>query len=165
MCTTFPFFLHLFCKRKTKKNPYSCCFVVGRLCAALHLGGGAQGDVFEATWSDKDHAVDATPVAVKVFRASGTLASYLRRIYVTSSASSSQAATTTPPPLPEALRSYIFDHHHHKRPPEEEDEEDDEECGLEEDTDLRASSPNHDANEPGVYAARELLAMFLVRFF
>ena len=46
----------------------------------------------------------------------------------------------------EALRSYIRDHHHHRRPPEEEEEE---ELGV------------HDANEPGVYAARELLAMFL----
>jgi len=122
--------------------------------------------VFEAAWcvdDAKEDGTEALTVAVKVFRASGTLASFLRRVYLTSSSSAAVAALVHPsvysstpshptPPLPEALRRYIREHHHHRRPPEEED------GGEGEYVDVS----NHDANEPGVYAARELLAMYLV---
>lgn len=194
---------------------------VQQLCA-LHPGGGAQGDVFEATWCDAtrragystnnqsggdqelqeeikgdtaaDHgakinpnvaaagnhprdnalyehsevddsaaapAAAVTSVAVKVFRDSGKLASYLRRIYninfssPSSSSSSTRVSAFPPPPLHEALRAYIRDHHHHKIPPGEEEEEAE---------DIEASSVNYDANNPEVYAARELLAMYLVGY-
>jgi hypothetical protein len=78
----------------------------------LRAGGGAQGDVFEATWSDGGGTggtvtVDTTgaraaavTMAVKVFRASGTLAFFLRRTYLTSASSASKSAQQHPPPPP-----------------------------------------------------------------
>ena len=115
-----------------------------------------------------ENAQSAT-VAVKVFRDSGRLASYLRRIYITSDANPRDSNVSSPPPLHEALRTYIREHHHHKRPPEEEEEgteeeeEEEEDNNDDDDDDRDLASSGHDANEPGVYAARELLAMFLVR--
>ena len=138
--------------------------------------------MFEASWRDtkrnsadyttaKEHQLAAT-VAVKVFRASGNLASYLQRVYhITSAADSHDSSgdmnVSGPPPLHEVLRTYIRDHHHHKSPPPSEDEEleeeeVEEEEFIEDDDDHDASLSTHDANEPGVYAARELLGMFLV---
>ena len=132
-------------------------------------------------------------MAVKVFRASGNLASYLRRVYNITSCTSDGAAKSSshqddssrdlknvsgPPPLHEVLRTYICDHHHHRHHTpdtdeeeeegEEEDEEDDdgEFIGYydndNDDDDDASLRGDHDANEPGVYAARELLGMFLV---
>ena len=94
-------------------------------------------------------------VAVKIFRASDTLACVLQRAYLASSSSSAVAKPppqSPPPPLPCVLRRYIREHHHRSRLPGDDGQEEENE---------EADSGELEANELGVYAARELLAMFI----